>query len=295
MDKPAIEFVEELYSKEEIEKMVTQFQEKGYVILPDVFKRETVDPFVKQLEEIMIFDGLKNTIPHNSPHYIHCAYTPRARQVLPYTLSHLNSKPYPCLNTTIIIIQKDGDTSYIPEWHKDHSPEGMPGKEYYYPSTVFLAFYFEDMTDEHGPTLTIPGTHRDLSIYPVDKNSYADVAVIPDNDDKKLPVEAIHCRKQDAVLLDQRIWHRGTARKAPGTRYIFVYGAYPIAHFYGTVTHMPESQLHAWIHAKNMKDRVFFGGYFAPPDREALKAMEKELDELEKAGGPVREFLRAAY
>lgn len=59
MEKPALEFVNELYSDDEVDAMIAQFQDKGWVILPDVLKRESVDPFVEQLEEIMFHDGLK--------------------------------------------------------------------------------------------------------------------------------------------------------------------------------------------------------------------------------------------
>ena len=59
-----------------------------------------------------------------------------ARQLLPDTLSHSQAKPKPCLHTTIVIIQKDGNTSYIPDWHKDREPDGMPSKEYHYPLDV---------------------------------------------------------------------------------------------------------------------------------------------------------------
>jgi hypothetical protein len=35
MEQPALAFVEELYGEKELETMVMQFKEKGYVILPD--------------------------------------------------------------------------------------------------------------------------------------------------------------------------------------------------------------------------------------------------------------------
>jgi hypothetical protein len=262
-EQPALEFVTDLYSDKQVDTMMQQFREKGWVILPDVLKRETVDPFVAQLEKIMVHNGLKYTIPDDSPHYIHCAHAPRGRQVLPSALSHSRvAKPMPALHTTIIIIQTKGDSSYIPEWHKDREPDGMAGEEYHYPLDVFLAFYFEDMTDDHGPTLVIPGSHRDVSMTP-----QGDV-----------PVDAIYCRKQDALLIDQRTWHRGTPRKVPGTRFLIVYGMYAMPHFYGTTFHMPLSQRKAWFNARSLEERVFFGGPFAPPDREALEQMLRELE-----------------
>lgn len=280
MDKPALEFVEELYTEGEQKKMLAEFRDKGYVILPDVLKEETVGPFREQLDEVIVNTGLGWTIPHESPHYVHSMYAPRGRQLLPAALSHSQAKPRPCLHTTIVIIQKDGDTSYIPDWHKDREPDGMAGKEYHYPLDVFLAFYFEDITDEHGPTQVMPGSHRDLTMTPHNKD---------------LPVDTIYCRKQDALLIDQRTWHRGTARTVEGTRFLIVYGLYAMPFFYGNVAHMPVAQRRAWISAQNSNDRILFGGPFAPPDRQAWEEMGKELDEKEKASGPIHVFARSMY
>lgn len=280
MDKPALEFVDELYAEDDKKEMLTEFREKGYVILPDVLKRETVDPFREQLEELAVNNGSGWTIPHDTPHYVHCTYAPRGRQLLPDALSHSQAKPRPCLHTTIIIIQKDGDTSYIPDWHKDREPDGMPSKEYHYPLDVFLAFYFEDITDEHGPTLVMPGSHRDVTMTPQNKD---------------LPVDTIYCRKQDALLIDQRTWHRGTARTVDGNRFLFVYGLYALPFFYGNLAHMPVAQRQAWMRADNPNDRVFFGGPFAPPDRQAWEETGKELDEQEKDGGYKTIYARSYY
>ncbi|HCY87481.1 MAG TPA: hypothetical protein DHV36_20270 [Desulfobacteraceae bacterium] len=280
MEKPALEFIEEPYSQNEVKDMMAEFRDKGYVILPDVLKRETVDPFREQLENSLINRGMGYTIPHESPHYIHCTYAPRGRQVLPDALSHSQAKPKPCLHTTIVVIQKDGDASYIPEWHKDREPDGMPGNDYHYPMDVFLAFYFEDITDEHGPTLVMPGSHRDVSMTPFCE---------------ELPVDTIYCRKQDALLIDQRTWHRGTPRTAEGTRFLIVYGIYALPFYYGHQAHMPVSQRNAWIHATNSNDRVFFGGPFAPPDRQAWNEIGKELDEKEKSDAPLVTYARSNY
>lgn len=280
MDKPALAFVEELYTEDEEKRMIAEFQEKGYVILPDVLKRETVDPFREQLEELVVNNGNGWTVPYDTPHYIHCTYAPRGRQILPGVLSHSQAKPQPCLSTTIIIIQKDGDTNYIPEWHKDREPDGMPSKEYHYPLDVFLGFYFEDITDEHGPTLVMPGSHRDVTMTPFME---------------ELPVDTIYCRKQDALLIDQRTWHCGTARTVDGNRFLFVYGIYALPFFYGQLAHMPVAQRRAWINADNTRDRVFFGGPYAPPDRQAWEELGAELDEKEKADGPVTVYARSYY
>ncbi len=266
MDEPAIQFVEGAYSDNETQKMIAQFRNKGYVVLPDVIKGETVAPFVKQLEEIMSFDGIKYFLPDDQPHYMHCAMAPKARQILPAALSHSQAKPKPCIDTTIVIIQTKDSVAYIPDWHKDREPDGMPGNEYHYPLDVFLAFYFEDMlTDDKGPTLIIPGSHRDVSLTPT-KNADQ--------------VEPIYLRKEDCLLIDQRAWHRGSLRTVPGNRFLIVYGVYALPHFYGNTSHMPRSQLRAWIRAKNINDRIYLGGPYSPPDIEDLDLVRKELEEM---------------
>ena len=261
MKEPALQFNTELYSQNEIAEMINSFKDKGYAILPKVFKRESIPLFKKQLEEIIVHNGLAYTIPDDSPHYIVSALAPRGRQILPYALSHSVAKAMPTLHTSIFVIETNETRGkYAPQWHKDREPDGMPGEEYHYPKDVFLAFYFEDIDDEHGPTQIIPGSHRDVSLLP--------------NTDA--PVESIHLKMEDALLIDQRAWHRGVARKAQGTRFVIVYGMYAMPHHYGTNFQMPKSQLKQWMSAKTVKDRVYFGGPFAPPTLETLKAFKEE-------------------
>lgn len=266
MSQTSLEYNEEKFSEEEIHSLVDQFQEKGFVILPSVFKRKSVKKFKAELEEIMNFNGTAYTIPDDQPHYLTAALAPRGRQVLPYALSHSVAKPMPALHTSIFVIETDEMRGqYAPEWHKDREPDGMPGKEYHYPLDVFLAFYFEDIDDEHGPTQIIPGSHRDISLMP--------------NTDA--PVQSIHLNMEDALLIDQRAWHKGVARKAPGTRFVFVYGMYAMPQHYGTTFKMPKIQLHHWMNATNLKDRVFLGGPYAPPTLETLKIFEYEFKNSE--------------
>jgi hypothetical protein len=94
LEKPAIELVEELYTADESKAMVERFREDGFVILPDVFKRETVEPFLSQLEELMFHDGLPWRLPDDASHYTYCAKTPRGFQLLPDVLSRSVVKPF---------------------------------------------------------------------------------------------------------------------------------------------------------------------------------------------------------
>ena len=259
---PKAKFIEELYTETEVNQMISEFQQKGYTILPNVFERESVKVFKVQLEELMYFNGISYTIPDDSPHYIHGALAPRCRQILPVALSHSIAKPMPVIHTTIIVIETDNTRGYAPKWHKDRQPDGMPGKEYHYPSDVFLAFYFEDIDEEHGPTQIISGSHRDMTMKPT----------------SGAPVESILLNMEDALLIDQRAWHRGVSRIASGTRFVIVYGMYALPHHYGSTFQMPRIQMSHWMNAKNTKDRVYFGGPFAPPTQETINDLQEEYN-----------------
>ena len=107
MCQTSLVFNTEEYSDAEIQSFIKQFQDKGYVILPKVFERESVVKFKNELEGIMYFNGCAYTIPDDSPHYMAAALASRGRQVLPYALSHSVAKAMPALHTTIIVIETD--------------------------------------------------------------------------------------------------------------------------------------------------------------------------------------------
>lgn len=275
MSLPLLEFEESPYSSEAVEVMASEFRENGYVILPEVFKRESVPLFKAQLEKLMYHNGSAYTLPDDSAHYIHAALAPRGRQLLPKALSASVAPPMPSIHSTIIVIETDETRGkYAPDWHKDREPNGMPGQDYHYPSDVFLAFYFEDIDEQHGPTQIIPGSHRDVSLRPGGDGA----------------VESIYLKMEDALLIDQRAWHRGIPRKAPGTRFVLVYGIYGLPHHYGCNFRMPTAQLHQWMNASTVKDRVYFGGPFAPPTSENIGIYVEESarsDVLKRMNFPV--------
>ncbi len=248
MDTPLLEFVTELYPKPELDRMMAEFRDLGFVILPQVFKRETVDAFAEQVKAALFFDGLEWDLPGESPLIIWPALAPRVRQVLTPALSHSVANPLPSLYMNRWLIQSPEDPNSVPKWHKDREPDGMPGKEYHYPKDVFVGMYFDDLTWEKGPTRIIPGSHRDLTLLP---NVSPDVPAF--------------CNKEDALLIDQRTWHCGSPRKVPGLRILAVYGYYPVPLHYSFCFKMPEAQRQAWLKATKRVDRVYFGGPFQPP------------------------------
>ena len=170
--------------------------------------------------------------------------------MLPRALSHSVANPLPCLYITTWLIHPEGVPGLEVKWHKDREPDGMAGKEYHYPEDVFVGIYFEDMDEDgKGPSRIIPGSHRDLSLSPFSGAAQ----------------QSIFCRKQDAFLLDQRSWHRGIPRTAPGPRVLAIHGFFPVPFHYSFPFTMPAAQEAAWVEAKSAKDRAFWGGIFAPP------------------------------
>ncbi len=250
MDQPLLQFNEEPYDADTLKVMLSEFRDRGYVRLPDVFIRDTVDDYVKQVHEVMYHNGLALVLPDDSPLIIWPAQAPRIRQLVTPALSHSVANPLPSLYFNTWVIQPQDKPGVVPGWHKDREPDGMPGKEYHYPKDVFMILYFTDMTEEYGPTKIIPGSHRDLSLTP-----FAGSAA-----------ESIICRKEDGFLLDQRAWHCGTPRKVPGIRTLVVYGFFPVPFHYSFPFRMPRAQRNAWLESEKRADKAFFGGIFAPPD-----------------------------
>lgn len=250
MDEPALQFNEELYDADTLDAIMGEFRERGCAKLPGIFVRDTVDDYVKQVHEAMYHNGLGIVLPEDSPLTVHPAKAPRIRQALIPALSHSVAYPLPSLYFQCWVIQPLDQPGVVPGWHKDREPDGMPGKEYHYPKDVFVIVYLTDMTEEHGPTRIIPGSHRDLSLTPFAGS----------------PVESIICRKEDGFLLDQRAWHCGTPRTVPGIRTLVVYGYFPVPMHYSIPFRMPGAQRAAWLEAQTRKDKAFFGGIFDPPD-----------------------------
>ncbi len=249
MKQPSLKFVEEKYDDETVKKIVEQFQRDGYAVLPDLFQRESVDPFVEELKEAVHFDGLGYTIPQASPLHVWAAQAPRVRQIITPTLTHTAASALPSLCNTMWLLSTQDLTDQVPGWHKDREPEGMPGNEYHYPIDAFVGFYFDDVTDEKGPLTIMPGSHWDASVTP-----YTDA-----------PKKKVYCRKEDGILLDQRTWHCGRPRTVPGMRYLVVYAYYLVPVHYGQVHVMPDAQREIWMKQQGRLDQAFWGGIFAPP------------------------------
>lgn len=250
MNQPALDFIQESYDEETVRSLIEDFQKKGYAVLPNLFKRETVDPFLQQLQEAVYFNGLEYRIPDDSLLHVWAAQAPRVRQILTPALTHTVAAALPSLCNTMWIIAPHDRPDLVPAWHKDREPDGMPGKEYHYPIDVFVGFYFEDLTLEKGPLKVIPGSHWDTRITPHTNH----------------PHEIVYSKKEDGLLLDQRIWHCGVPRTVPGLRFLVVYAYYLVPVHYGRVHIMPRIQREIWMRQRSRRDLAFWGGTFHPTE-----------------------------
>lgn len=98
---------------------------------------------------------------------------------------------------------RQGPRSEAPEryWHRDFS---FPGDR---PIAINTILYLDDMTEETGPTLVVPGTH------------IGDASPAHAERGQSLPGEvAVHARAGDAVLINAAIWHSGGRNRGEGLR-----------------------------------------------------------------------------
>ena len=249
MENPALEFVADPYEQKTVDSLIDVYKQKGYAVLPNVFKRETVDPFVDRLKEAVYHNGIEYMIPDDSLLHVWASQAPRVRQILTPALTHTVAAPPISMCNTMWIVTSHDQPDTVPTWHKDREPDGMPGKEYHYANDVFVGFYFEDVTDETGPLEVIPGSHWDATVTP-----YTDH-----------PHEKIYLNKEDGLLLDQRIWHQGTPRSIPGLRFLVVYAYYLVPIHYGRAHVMPRIQRELWMKQTKRNEQAFWGGVFQPP------------------------------
>lgn len=242
-----------------LNNVLASFRELGYAIIPNVFVPETVDGFRKQVEDALVKDEHGwLLLPQDSPLRVWSAMAPVLRTYARGALSPAAMKPqcslFECAWLNSPAMPDDPAKGGPIGWHKDRWHETYPASagEYLYPDDVHLGMYFCDMTREHGPTYVIPRSHRDSRLSP---HSGAEAA----------PFLA---RKQDVVLWDQRLWHSGSHRVAPGTRIFAIFGLFRVPVYDSTPHTMSPAQRNAWLAATNGDDRILLGGTFAPPGDE---------------------------
>jgi len=263
MSVPALKFVEQPYDLNRMGNLLLQFRSKGYVVLPDVFERESVDPFFETVQSIIKQDERGRWfMPDDQPAIYWPVRSPRMRAVAQAALSHATMAPNVQVFETAWLILDSGQQGV--RWHKDRQHEGFPGRDYHYPECVHIGMYFRDTEQDDGPTAIIPGSHADQNLNPYNNS----------------PVEYMLPRKQDAVLWDQRCWHAATPRQKPGLRIFALFGFQPIQAFGSyALRGMPRALVKAWLDAAGTQDEAYFGGpWSAKSILDGIEAARKTED-----------------
>ncbi len=246
--QPSLKFIETPYPSSHLGNLLAQFRAKGYVVLPNVFKRESVDSFRQEVESAIVKtqDG-HFELPDDRPELVYPLKAPRIRDPLSLALSPSQMAPKISVFETAWLISESGKN--LGGWHKDRQHEGMPSREYHYPLAVHLGIYYRDIESiEDGPTAIIPRSHQDQNLNPYNGSEQ----------------ELFLARKEDVVMWDQRLWHQANSRQKEGWRIFTIYGFYPIQAFQGYEIHkMPRALAQAWMDAEGTADEVFYGGTFS--------------------------------
>ena len=262
--EPSLKFVEEPYPLRHLGNLLAQFRAKGFVVLPNVFERESVDDFRQEVEAAVVKNqGGRLELPEDRPELVYPLRAPRIRAPLCGALSPSQIATKASVFETAWLISPSGEMT--DDWHKDRQHDvGMPGQEYHYPLGVHLGIYYRDMEDiEDGPTAVVPRSHQDQSLNPYNGSAQ----------------ELFLARKEDVVMWDQRLWHRANSRQKEGWRIFTIYGFYAVQAFQGyPIRQMAKALAQAWIESKGTADEVFYGGAFS------LDSVRRGLKEAKKTG-----------
>lgn len=251
---PLLRFTEQPYHAWEHGLILSQLQERGFAVLPDVFVADSVEPFRAQAWAEIDAAGLPadaaDRLPDDSALRVLPARAPRLRQALQRTLAP-TFPPFPimleCTWLTRVAPAQGPDDG----WHKDYDFEGFMVGRQQYPPAVAVTLFLEDVDDATGATEVVPHSHRDPSLSPYRGAARA----------------LLKPRRQDAVIWDQRLWHRATTRRAPGRRLHIIFGFYPSPILENHAKPMALAQERAWRDAATDEDRIYFGGIFRHPER----------------------------
>ncbi|MFB6136617.1 MAG: phytanoyl-CoA dioxygenase family protein [Halobacteriaceae archaeon] len=268
MPEHGLAFADEYGDSNLFQQKLAHFRDKGYVVLNDVFERESVDGFRAEVEAALDeAEGESPRLPPDSPLSIAPVEAPRIRQILPEALYYAERRYQPALEGATWIVSEGGESEAEREtsegdlydvrtpgtprnWHKDESYKGLRSySEYHHPLSVHVRTYLEDMTPERGPTEVVPRSHRDETLAASEENA-----------------EPMLVEKQDAFLWDQRLWHRARPRTASGYRVFALFTFYLLPLHAGDEQRRPSAaQYEAWRRADDA-EKAFYGGLFDCPE-----------------------------
>ena len=248
-----LRFVDEPYQASYAQNYLLRFQEQGYVVLPDVFERDSVDEYLAQVHAALV-PGQENRLDlPPSPLRIAPTRARRIREMVRAGFCPAAMRPNISISeVTWLIAPAESPGSIAASWHKDRDHHCFTCAQGYSPGIdIHVGMFFSDMTPMHGPTQVIARSHRDIT-----RSAFAGCE--PDS---------FLCRKQDVVMWDQRRWHRATPRTIDGHRVFALFGFYPIPNYDEKKMHpMDASQRQACLDAGDDIEAMLYGGLY--PQRE---------------------------
>ena len=238
----ALRFVAQPYTDEQNASFARQFRSEGFVVLPDVFERESVGQFrcdvlakaerrggIIRLPKATPSAGVL-TVPADAPELVEPAMAPRLRCFVPQLLApahpRLNGKHTAGAQIFELgwKVTRPSDCAAPAAWHRDRAGGAEePGEHsspssdrYRYPEAVHAAMYYCDMDESLAPTELIRRSH----LVGVGAEVQATAAIrqyqqgpnAADVDPETPKGQALKVsftpRAQDVVVWDQRCWHR---------------------------------------------------------------------------------------
>lgn len=177
---------------------------EGFVVLPELLTDGELRTYRALADRVLLADradypGSQKDVGFldgRDPNVLRILKDPPLRQVL----ARLLGDPPVFVNAWVRIALPSSPGA---PWHQDLQRE-------YWPTPINLAIYLDDVTNENGPTLVVPGTHT---------------LPHPEFDKRQQPRERqVLGRAGTAALFYATVWHRGSAnRTAYPRRALFAY------------------------------------------------------------------------
>jgi hypothetical protein len=232
------------YHDSEVADILLNLRFRGFAKLPNVLNRIEAEKLAQLIRSRAIKRDHEGrwTLPDDIDEFVWPCLAPRAQQVARLALS---SSKHAAQVSIFEIVWKITDHHFQQPWHKDRQHEGMPGNEYHYPSCIHVSMYFDDIQPDDGPTELIPNSHQNQALNPISGS----------------PKELVLIRTEDAVIWDQRCWHRASKRASAGLRILSLVGYVPVQLFGNSPQReMPKAMVRAWKNAKSDSEAVLIGG-----------------------------------
>lgn len=252
MEQAALKFVDRPLCPNTIGQIQSNFRELGYAVLRNVFERDSVDAYVEQIR------SRRREVPDAPDRYdlpmddvidVWPARAPVLLEALSNLFMPWAAPPRPVLFHPSWLIQSSDSSAPFRthKWHMDADHRGVTTVHgYSYPPIIHASMYFTDVTPEYGPTYVIPRSHRDATLSPYD-------------DAEEVPLLAA---KEDVIVWDQRLWHRGSRRSADGLRIVAIFGFFNMPFNPASPSLCTEAQRQALEAAQTPEERVLFGRVF---------------------------------